>query len=276
MGALAEQKKAITNKGGIETYIDMYMDKIKAALPNVGITPERFARLVLSSMNTNPQLKECTPASVLGAMMQCAQMGMEPNTTGQAYLIPYKNWKTGVTECQYQLGYKGLIELAYRSGKVKTIYAEAVHANDKFVYSRGFDAKLEHEPLLTGDRGAVVAYYAVWKGENGIGDFCVMSIEDIEAHRQKYSKAKNSPWNSDFDAMAKKTCLKQVLKYAPLSVEFRHDLDADETVKKDISSSMMDVPNEFVAADYTVGDADDSEFIGKDVDFETGEVKEGQ
>lgn len=279
MGAIStkvEQTKqlaATTAPKNLKDYISSYTDQIAKALPKVGITPERFTRLALSALSATPQLGECSPKSFLGAMMTCAQMGMEPNTPlGEAYLIPYKNWKTGVVECQYQLGYKGLIDLAYRSGSVKTIYAEVVYKNDRFVYTRGFDAKLEHEPLISGDRGEPIAYYAVWKGENGIGDFCVMSVEDIMQHRQKFSKAKNSPWDTNFDAMAKKTVLKRLLKYAPLSIEFRQSLEADESIKSEMSQNMAEVPNEFVEAEYVVSDADDTPFIGQEV----GEFKEEQ
>ena len=107
---VAAQQKDTSLKGLIRSM----GPEIKKALPSV-ITPERFTRMVFTALSSNPTLQECTPQSFLGAMMQSAQLGLEPNTPiGQAYLIPYRNH--GRQECQFQLGYKGLIDLAYRSG----------------------------------------------------------------------------------------------------------------------------------------------------------------
>ena len=111
-------------------YIKQMESEIKKALPSV-ITPERFTRIVLSALSSSPKLAQTTPQSFLGAMMTAAQLGVEPNTPlGQAYLIPYLNH--GTLECQFQLGYKGLIDLAYRSGEVSVIQAQVVYDNDDF------------------------------------------------------------------------------------------------------------------------------------------------
>ena len=123
--------------------------EIAKALPSV-MTPERFTRIVLSAISVNPKLAECTPKSFLAAMMQSAQLGLEVNTAlGQAYVLPYKN--KGVLEAQFQLGYKGMIDLAYRSD-VKTIQAHVVYENDEFECEYGLDPKLRHVPA-DGDRG---------------------------------------------------------------------------------------------------------------------------
>ena len=107
--------------------------------------PERFTRITLSALSTNAKLQETTPQSFLGAMMTAAQLGLEPNTPlGQAYLIPFRN--KGVLECQFQLGYKGLIDLAYRSGQISVIQAHTVYENDEFEYELGLDPKLKHVP----------------------------------------------------------------------------------------------------------------------------------
>ena len=121
----AQQNAAVKKTGKtMQDYVKSMQGEIAKALPSV-ITPERFTRMVLSAISTNPKLAECTPQSFLGAMMTAAQLGMEPNTPlGQAYLIPYKNH--GTLECQFQLGYKGLIDLAYRSGEVNIIQAQVV------------------------------------------------------------------------------------------------------------------------------------------------------
>jgi recombination protein RecT len=224
------------------------------------LTPERFTRITLSALSSNPTLQQCSPKSFLGAMMTAAQLGMEPNTPlGQAYLIPYKNH--GNLECQFQLGYKGLIDLAYRSGQVSTISAQTVYANDEFVYEMGLEPKLKHVPARS-DRGDPVAFYAVFRTKDGGYGFEVMSVEDVRTHARRFSKAFGSgPWHTNFEEMAKKTVLKKALKYAPLKSDFVRELSADETIKSEVSEDMFSVPDETVV-----------ESEGYTVDEDTGEV----
>ena len=243
----------------MQDYIKKMQGEIAKALPSV-LTPERFTRITLSALSTNAKLAETTPQSFLGAMMTAAQLGLEPNTPlGQAYLIPYRNH--GVLECQFQLGYKGLIDLAYRSGEVSTIQAHVVYENDEFEYELGLEPKLRHVPAKS-DRGDPVFFYAVFRTKDGGYGFDVMSVDDVRAHARKYSKAfSNGPWQTNFEEMAKKTVLKRVLKYAPLKTDFVRGLTADETIKTQISEDMFSVPDE------TVIEAD-----GYAVDEATGEV----
>ena len=259
----AETAVAKKNKT-IQDYIKLMEGEIKKALPSV-ITPERFTRMVLSALSGNAQLAASSPKSFLGAMMQAAQLGVEPNTPlGQAYLIPYNNH--GNLECQFQLGYKGLIDLAYRSGEVELVQAQIVYENDEFKCEFGLDPKLVHVPA-DGERGKPVKVYAMFKTKSGGYGFDVMSMADVEAHAKRYSKsyaAGSSPWKTNFEEMAKKTVLKRVLKYAPLKSDFVRGIVADETIKTEISEDMYAVPSEEI--EYTVE--------GVEVDAETGEVKE--
>ena len=256
------QQKGATLKGLIKAM----EPQIRAALPSV-LTPERFTRMIFTALSTNPDLKECTPQSFLGAMMQAAQLGVEPNTPlGQAYLIRYnRNVKdekgnvSKVPECQFQLGYKGFIDLAYRSEVVLDIAAHTIYSGDYFEFEYGFEPKLVHKPALT-NRGTPVAYYAVYHTKDGGGGFEVMSQEDVERHRDEFSKAAQksfSPWQTNFEEMAKKTVLKKLLKYAPLKTEFVRAISTDETVKSSILPDMADQPNEMEYADIEVeGTAD--------------------
>jgi len=119
-------------------------------------------------------------------------------------------------------GYKGLIDLSYRSGEMTSVYAHTVYENDEFEYEYGLDQKLVHKPASS-NRGEAVFYYAVWKLKNGGYGFLVMSKDDVIKHARQYSQAFNSsysPWAKEFDEMAKKTVLKAVLKYAPIKTEF--------------------------------------------------------
>lgn len=238
-------KPVNTKEITMKNYVEKMKGEIEKALPSV-MTAERFTRITLSALSANPQLMACTPSSFLGAMMTAAQLGVEPNTPlGQAYLIPYKN--KGRDECQFQLGYKGLIDLAYRSGEISTISAHEVCENDTFEYELGLEPKLKHIPAKSG-RGKTTMYYAIFKTKDGGYGFEVMSREDIEAHARKTSQAYGSaysPWSKWFDEMAKKTVLKKCLKYAPLKSDFMRGLSNDESIKNNISADMGEVQNDF-------------------------------
>lgn len=224
----------------MQKYVNTMAPAIKAALPSV-LTPERFTRITLTALSTNPKLATCTPASFLGAMMQSAQLGLEVNSPlGQAYLIPYGN------QCQFQIGYKGLLDLAYRSGEISSIQAHPVYDGDEFEYELGLEPKLKHKPALC-DRGNLVMVYAVIKLKNGGFNFEVMSVDDCNKHRKKYSKANRSPWDTDFEAMCLKTVLKRALKYCPLKSDFIRAVSSDETIKTEITDDMVSVPD---ATDY--------------------------
>ncbi len=210
----------------IKDYLKAYEGEFAKALPSV-LTPERFTRMALTALTKTPKLAQCAPSSFMGAMLEAAQLGLEPNTPlGQAYLIPYGN------KCQFQIGYKGLIDLAYRSEELRSIEAHEVYENDVFDFEFGLNSKLVHKPAIK-DRGEVVWYYAVYHLVNGGYGFEVMSREDVEVHARKYSKTfNNGPWQTDFDEMAKKTVLKKALKYAPLKSDFIRGISADETTSE--------------------------------------------
>lgn len=282
MGAIqkAAANKAMQHKAGGKTmqqYVQQMQGEIAKALPSV-MTPERFTRITLSALSTNPQLAQTTQNSFLGAMMTAAQLGMEPNTPlGQAYLIPFRN--KGILECQFQLGYKGLIDLAYRSGEVTTIQAQVVYENDEFEYALGLEPQLKHIPAMS-NRGEPIYFYAVFKTKDGGFGFEVMSVEDVKLHAQKYSKSFNgaySPWKTNFEEMAKKTVLKKVLKYAPMKTDFARGLSADETIKHGVSDDMFSVPDEtdYIDVDNVAAETENNETeIAEQLPFgpETGEV----
>jgi recombination protein RecT len=211
--------------------------EIERALPKQ-ISGERMTRIALTVVRNNPKLQLCNPISFIAALMQASQLGLEPNTPlGEAYIIPYGN------EVQFQIGYKGLLELANRSGKFKSIYAHAVYSNDTFEYNYGLFKNLKHIPADEAI-GEPIYYYAVYHLQNGGYDFVVWSRKQIEKHRDKYSfqaQSPYSPWSKDFGSMAKKTVLKDILKYAPKSIEFARAFSTDETIKNEIAKDMTEV-----------------------------------
>lgn len=244
-GAKAPAK--ITKGMSIADLIKTSEPEIRKALPSV-ISTERFTRMALSALNNNPQLMECSQMSFLAALMNAAQLGLEPNTPlGQAYLIPYKN--KGKLECQFQLGFKGMIDLIYRNENVQTIQAHCVRENDVFAYSFGLNPKLEHVPSVdeSGNCGEVTHVYALYKLSNGGFGFEVMSKGDIDRHAEKYSKSFDSsfsPWKTDYDSMAKKTVIKKLLKYAPLKTDVIRAVNTDSSIKNQLSVDMSEVVNE--------------------------------
>ena len=250
---------AVTGKPSMQQYIKQMESEIKKALPSV-LTPERFTRIVLSALSTNPKLGECTPQSFLGAMMTAAQLGVEPNTPlGQAYLLPYWNGRNNCYECQFQLGYKGLLDLAYRSGDISVVQSQVVYENDEFSYSYGLEPELKHIPAK-GDRGNPTHVYAVFRTKSDGYGYEVASIEDIRAHAQRYSKSfGNGPWQTNFEEMAKKTVLKRVLKYAPLKSEFVRKLVQDETIKTSIDADMYMVEPTYIEEDIVSVDCGNEE-----------------
>ena len=254
-----QNAQAPTGREMIVAQIKQMEGAVKRALPSV-MTPERFTRIAVSALSTTPKLQECHPITFIGAMMTAAQLGLEPNTPlGQAYLIPFWNGKSRRMECQFQLGYKGMIDLAYRSGQISSIQAHVVRENDKFEYSYGLEPTLSHVPALV-DRGNPVSVYAVFKTKDGGFGFKVMSWDEVMQHGQRFSKSYGSgPWQTNPEEMAKKTVLKAVLKYAPLSSEFVKGTVADGTVKDQIADDMSDVPGLIIDAEDDTPDADGAE-----------------
>ena len=267
MANLAEVKKtALTKKENavqIEELINSSLKELGKAMPAC-MNAERLARIAFTSIRLNPKLAECTPQSFLGALFQSAQLGLEPNIEGQAYLIPYSNSKNvnGVwvkkQEVQFQIGYKGYIELFYRHDMASSIDMQAVYENDFFEYEFGTDGFIKHRPTLK-NRGEVIAYYAVAKLKNGGSVFKVMSREECIEHGKTHSKSytdgrfdKNSSWAKDLDAMCKKTVLLQLAKLMPKSVELQKALAMDNTTKSVLRPDMFEVKDETNWEDDTV------------------------
>ena len=243
---VAKTSGKLTTSMTIADLIKAMEPEIKRALPDV-ITPERFTRMALSALNTTPKLKECTQMSFLAALMNAAQLGLEPNTSlGQAYLIPYNN--KGTLECQFQIGYKGLLDLAYRNPNMQIVTAQEVYENDEFIYELGLNPKLIHKPALD-NRGNVKLFYGLFKLNNGGFGFEVMSKEAMDQFAKEYSKSFDSaysPWTTNYNSMAKKTVIKQALKYAPLQADIRNVMAIDETIKRELSADMTEIQGESV------------------------------
>lgn len=265
MGTTTAKNSLTTNNGttGIaekkgKTIFDVIQSGAKqfaTALPK-HINSDRFVRIAITTIRQNPKLAQCNQESLLGALMVSAQLGLEPGVLGQCYLIPYGR------ECQFQIGYKGMIELLRRSGQLKDIYAYSVYENDEFEMTYGLDRDLKHKPNLQ-NKGNFIGCYCVAVLKDDARAFEYMTKEEIEAHGKKFSKTYgNGPWKTDFEAMAHKTVVKKMLKWLPVSVEFLEMANKDE--------------KSFKVADEKTGETEEIIILedGMVVNGETGEVIE--
>lgn len=210
-------------KGLVRSQLQALEPAIGRAVPT-GLKADRFLRVVFTELSKNKNLETCEPRTVLGAVMTAAQLGLEFGPLGHAYLIPYKN------KCQLIIGYKGYIDLARRSGQLRSIVARPVHAGDQFDFQLGTDEHLTHRPALGSDAGPVVAYYGVARLQHGDPVLHVMSPADVERFRLRSLAAGNGPWQTDYDAMACKTVIRRMVPWLPLSVEAAQAIESDEKV----------------------------------------------
>lgn len=236
LAELKQTSKMVAREAGIgnvKKFFESQKGTLAAVLPK-HVGADRMLKIALGALRTTPKLMNCSVESLMGAVVHCSQLGLEPNTPlGHAYLIPFENRKKGVTEVQIVLGYKGLIDLARRSGQIVSIAAHEVCANDEFEYSYGLDETLVHKPAM-GARGPVIAFYAVAKLQGGGHAFEVMSAEQINEIRdnsQNYKFAKdkrNTVWGQHYAEMGRKTVLRRLVKYLPVSIELAQAAALDE------------------------------------------------
>jgi recombination protein RecT len=212
---------------------EAFTSEIAKVLPK-HITPERMARAAATAINRTPLLAECDQASFFLAMMSLSQWGLEPDGRN-AHLIPFRNNKKGIVECQLIIDYKGLVELIERSGLVSKIHADKVCENDDFVYDCG-DVR-RHAIDFRKPRGAVFAYYAIIEKKDGSRKCEVMSVDEVSDIRKRSRSANNGPWVTDFDEMAKKTVFKRASKWVSLSAEIR------EAIQHDDKDYVIDAPS---------------------------------
>lgn len=232
--------------------IGAYMEKMKSqiaeALPK-HMSIDRLSRIALTTIRTNPKLLECTVPSLMGAVMQSAMLGLEPGLLGQCYFVPFKNNKKNITEVQFIIGYKGMIDLARRSGHIQSIVAHVVYENDFLELTYGLEESLKHIPWYVradekqSKSGAIKGAYMVAKFKDGGYQVHFMPYEDILKHRDRsngYQNAvkygrKDNPWFTDEPEMCMKTVIRSGWKWLPISVEEASAINRDERVVSDIS-----------------------------------------
>ena len=234
-------KRAVTGESKSATVQQLLTNpriksQIALALPQ-HVTPERLMRVALTEVRKTPALAQCKPESLLAAIMQCAQLGLEPGgALGHAYLVPFRD------QVQFIVGYRGMIDLARRSGQVLSIEARAVYEADTFHVSFGLDPDLKHEPAWdAADRGKLTFVYAVARLRDGGVQFEVMSRAEIEKVRAQSKAGNNGPWVTHFEEMAKKTVIRRLFKYLPVSVEIARAVGLDEAAERGEQAEVIDV-----------------------------------
>ncbi|MCD1619170.1 recombinase RecT [Salipiger manganoxidans] len=241
-----------------------------AAVAAKHMSPERLMRITANAIRTTPKLQQAEPLSFLGALMQCAALGLEPNTVlGHAYLIPFDNRRKGVTEVQVVVGYKGLIDLARRSGHITSISANIHYSDDElWLYEEGTEAQLRHRPGP--QNGEKLHAYAIAKFTDGGHAYVVlpwakvMKIRDGSQGWQsavRFGKTKDAPWATHEDAMAMKTAIRALSKYLPLSVEFIDAVQVDHDGGARVDYAQFALHPEAgpeVEGDYIDGEAQDA------------------
>lgn len=205
---------------------DAFKSAISKVLPK-HVTPERMARVAITALTRQPKLADCDQASFFRCLMDLSQWGLEPDGR-RAHLIPFENRKRGVTECQLIIDYKGLVELALRSGSVSYIHADVVCENDVFDYDRG-ELK-SHKIDFKGARGKMYAAYALVRMKDGTEKCEVLSREEVDGIRARSKASSTGPWVTDYNEMAKKTAFRRVSKWIPLSAELRDAAELDDDV----------------------------------------------
>ena len=262
-----------------KTIIDLVQlskNQFANALPK-HINTDRFVRIAITTIRQNPKLAQCNQESLLGALMVSAQLGLEPGTLGQCYLIPFENKKSGTVECQFQIGYKGLIELLRRSGQLSDIYSYTVYENDDFNIEYGLSRTLTHKPNFN-ERGEIKGFYAVAILKDGAKAFEYMTKDEITKHEEKYRKGsyKNDVWNKNFEEMAQKTVVKKLLKWLPVSVEFLEMANKDEKTFKVADEKTGETEEVIVLDDGMVVNGETGEVIQNSTDDkDTDKVVEG-
>lgn len=278
LAAASRKTAAEAGSGTVKKFFEANRGTLEALLPK-HFDSERMLKLALGALRTTPKLSGASLASLLGSVVTCAQLGLEPNTPlGHAYLLPFEKrekcdgqWVTVETQVQVIIGYKGMLDLARRSGQIVSIAAHEVCQNDDFRFAYGLEEELVHRPAMK-DRGAVIGFYAVAKLRGGGYSFEFMSTDEVNHIRDKSAEKNRAkkdgsgrpiitgPWADNYVEMGRKTVLRRLFKYLPISIEslaFATAIDGNAVAAA--------APLEEVAFDMSQSDA-------AGVDQDTGEI----
>jgi recombination protein RecT len=231
----------------VRNLLEKCKSQIAMALPK-HMTPDRMMRVAMTEIQKTPALLDCSPVSLVAAVIQASQLGLEIGVLGQAYLVPFKGSVTLIP------GYRGLVQLARRSGEIVSIEARIVHAKDLFTVAYGLNPDLTHKPWMpTPDEkvtkegpGPVLCAYACARFKDGGYQFEVMSLRELDAIKTR-SKASSGPWVTDTEEMYRKTVTRRLCKWLPASIELARALELDNNAEEGLPqdlSSVIDIQPE--------------------------------
>lgn len=211
----------------IFNYLERYKTNIEAVLPG-NMSVNRMLQLLRSELRKSPALLQCEPSSLFSAILQCSQLGLEPDALlGEAYFIPFRNNKTNTTHCNLIIGYKGLMTLALRSKRILQVEAHAVYERDLFEYTRGTEQTLLHKPHIA-DRGQIIAFYAMARLRDVAPlQFEVMTKREVDEVKKQSRASGDGPWVTHYEAMGRKTVLRRLFNFLPRSTLINRALVLD-------------------------------------------------
>ena len=215
----AVQRRATTPAEQLKQFLRLpaQADQFKRALPKA-VEIDRWMRVLETTISANPKLAECSRPSLMQGAMTIASLGlMTDSVLGEAYLIPFKD-KQGIQHAQVVIGYKGLLTLARRSGQISSIEVDLIHENDQVVYRKGDVSELKIEPNWL-DPGEIIGVYAIARFKDGSAQRVVMCRREVDAIRDSGNSRNNPVWKSHYGEMMKKTGLRRLAKYLPLTAE---------------------------------------------------------
>lgn len=238
---MSEPTKQLTPLGEFQAVISGRESAIASRLPaHLSGKAARMVKIAVMAASKNPAILECTRESVLMSIMTAAELGLEPGgALGEGYLVPYS--VKGTKTCQFIPGYRGLISLARRSGQIVSIEAHVVREGDVFDFSLGLAPVLVHKPNMdVAEPGPLKAVYGVAKLVGGGVQYEVMLKSEVDAVRKRSRSGDFGPWSTDYSEMARKTVIRRLFKYLPVSVEMARAMElSDEDTNLDASLEVM-------------------------------------
>jgi recombination protein RecT len=216
---VAELVKPDQKMSTLRKFFDENKGKVSAILPK-HLSLNRQGQLLFTAVYRDPNLLDCTPASLVGALIQGGMLGLEPIGAGGYYLVPFWENKRDRRNVTMIIDYRAVLSLARNSKEIASFDIQPVYEKDHFDYAHGTNPRLEHKPQLGGNRGKPIAYYMVASLKGGGFQFEVMSVEEVQRHKDRFSKTwKNLPMSPDLDWYGLKTVIKQGCKMLPMSVQ---------------------------------------------------------
>jgi len=258
----SQLKTAVTgkdNKRDFPAMLDQFKGEIARALPR-HLNPDRMSRIALTAFRRTPKLGECDPRSVFAAVIQASQLGLEPDTLGRSYLIPYGR------ECQFVPGWKGLVDLVNRAGNA-TVWTGAVFQGDEFDYALGDKPFVSHKPCGEDDPNLITHVYAVGRVKGAEWPVIeIWPISRVKRHRDRYNKVGKRHYSfENLEMYARKVVLLQVIKYMPASAELAAAIGLNDAAE--VGEQKLTIRDAIEGTWVPVAD--------ESIDKETGEIKDG-